>query len=342
MLALEWFFQLRQQAATGVTLKRISFQQLCQRYLATVIGAAKLGYHSNTIERHLTPFFGDIDDIRRITQGTVSDYVVHRRQKHAEKEPTPQTLNRESTVLRQMLNYAHLQRWLTEPIIVPHVSQRLSVRRRRHFTQEEYVTLWRVARRRIIEAANDPQYRHVTDNRRLLLDVILLMANSGLRVDEMHDMTWRNVLWTQTAIQLERAGKMKSSRKLILRRSAAIALERIATRRRNYLHQQGLPAELNPNDPVIATPDGYAVASVKIAFRSLLIACGFQYTSAEERHSLTSLRHSYATFALTRRNRRRPTLDILARQMGTSIRMIQLHYGHDSIEDYRDILSGSR
>ena len=36
----------------------------------------------------------------------------------------------------------------------------------------------------------------------------------------------------------------------------------------------------------------------------------------------------------------RATTRALAKQMGTSQRMIEKHYGHDEIEDYRDELSG--
>jgi hypothetical protein len=54
---------------------------------------------------------------------------------------------------------------------------------------------------------------------------------------------------------------------------------------------------------------------------------------------LTSLRHTYATFRLTTKIGKRATMRALAQQMGTSDRMIQKHYGHDQIEDYRDELS---
>jgi hypothetical protein len=36
---------------------------------------------------------------------------------------------------------------------------------------------------------------------------------------------------------------------------------------------------------------------------------------------------------------KRATMRALSQQMGTSEKMIQRHYGHDQIEDYRDELS---
>jgi integrase len=338
--ALEWFFELKKQAKAGVALKRMGFDKLADNYLKTVIGDAKWRYHSETTERHFKPYFSKFDDIKQITEGTVSDYVVQRRTK-SEKEPTPQTLNRENTVLRQMLAYAHTQKWMPDLIKVTHHNEQQTARRRRHFTGEEYLTLLKTARDRIAEAKADRQIQHIIANRYLLYDVIVLLANSGLRVDEMHSLTWRMILWDAGDIQLERSGKRKSSRRLIVRKSAMNALTRIAKRRKDYLLKYNKDAVLDPNERVIATPDGIAVKSLKTAFRALIVACGFVYEDENDRHSLTSLRHTYATMSLTRKLGQRPTQEVLAKQMGTSTRMIQAHYGHDSVEDYRDELRGT-
>jgi hypothetical protein len=48
----------------------------------------------------------------------VNDYILHRRTK-SDREPTPQTLNRENTVLRQMLVYGEQQGWIAKAPKVP-------------------------------------------------------------------------------------------------------------------------------------------------------------------------------------------------------------------------------
>lgn len=337
--ALDWYVQVRRHADLGVGIKRISFDQLAHAYLRTVMGSSKQTYHGQTMERHLRPFFEKFEDIREISQASISDYILHRRTKQA-KEPQPQTLNRESTVLRQLLVFAHEQRWIAARLKVPFLDQSQTVKRRRHFTAEEYAQLLTVAGARIDEARRDGLRRHVLDNRLLLLDVILLLANSGMRVDEIHSVTWRGIVWNQGDIRLERAGKRKSSRLVILRPEAIAALKRIANRRHTWLHRRGLNSDLDPNERVIATPDGKPVKDLKKSFRALIDACGFRYENPDERHALTSLRHTYATNSLTRKAVRRITQDVLAKQMGTSPRMIQAHYGHDTVEDYRDELAG--
>ena len=338
--ALEWYYDLKQQAKKGVLLKKVSFNKLCSDYLKTIpTSGAKFAYHAPTIERHFEPYFGKYSDIRQITEGTVSDYLVHRRTKN-KTEPTPQTLNRENTVLRQVFQYAATQRWIAEPVAVPFITQSQTVRRRRHFTTEEYRTLRDTAKARITQSKNEPRQRHVRQNRLLLYDVIILLANSGVRVDEMKTITWRNVDWAKGDIVLERAGKKKSSRRLVLRTAGLNALARIAKRRKVWLGAQGHKETLDPNERVIALPNGTPVNDFKKAFRDLLDACGFKYADAKDRHTLTSLRHTYATFSLTRTHGKRVSVRTLVKQMDTSERMINAHYGHDDIEDYRDELRG--
>ena len=165
----------------------------------------------------------------------------------------------------------------------------------------------------------------------------MILANTGMRVDESKTIIWRNVDFNNGTILLEYAGKTRSSRRIVMRDSAIKALQRIKERRLAFLSRSD--GILDPNEKVIALPDGKAVGSFKKGFDQLLRASEFKYESKEDRHVLTSLRHTYATFRLTTKIGKRATMRALAQQMGTSDRMIQKHYGHDQIEDYRDELS---
>lgn len=338
-IALDWYYDLKQQAKKGILLKKVSFNELTDAYLKTIPKGAKFQYHAPTIERHFEPYFGKYTDIRLITEGTVSDYIVHRRAK-SKTEPTPQTLNRENTVLRQVFKFAATQRWLAEPITVPFLNQSQTVRRRRHFTIDEYRTLLKIAKSRITQSKNEPRQRHVRQNRLLIYDVIILLANSGMRVDEMKTIIWRNVDWDKGDVILEHAGKKKSTRRVVLRKSAVNALSRIAKRRQAWLKANDKPEKINPNERAIALANGTPVNDFKKAFRDILHDCGFVYKDAKDRHTLTSLRHTYATFSLTRTRGKRASIRTLVKQMDTSERMINAHYGHDDIEDYRDELRG--
>ena len=200
--------------------------------------------------------------------------------------------------------------------------------------------MWRTGRKRASELRGIPLKTRQHWQRQLLYDYILVLSNTGVRVDESKTIIWRNIDFDNGTILLEGAGKMRSSRRIVTHGTSAIeALKRIKGRRLDYLRRSGR-AVVNPNEKVIALPDGKLVKSFKKGFDQLLQACGFQYASSKDRHSLTSLRHTYATFRLTTRSGKRATPRALAKQMGTSERMIEKHYGHDEIEDYRDELSG--
>jgi integrase len=73
---------------------------------------------------------------------------------------------------------------------------------------------------------------------------------------------------------------------------------------------------------VFVTPDGYQPRDFRTLFVSLMKGSNLLKNEAEQTRTLYSLRHTYATFALSE------SIDIhtLARQMGTSITMLEKHY----------------
>jgi integrase len=335
--ALQWHRDVQRKADAGEEVECVSFARLKRTYIDHIKGQGKLDYHFRTIEKHLLPFFSKFDDVSKIKKKDILEYLKFRKGQ-GETIPTPQTINRENTVLRQLLRHAVDRGWLKTAPIIDSESERLTRRRRRHFTIEEYRTLYRTARRRIKELKNNPLTKRQREQRILLLDFILLLANTGLRVDEAKTLIWRNVDWDAKTLLLEHAGKTKSSRRVIMRDGAYQAVRRIQKRRMSYLSDN--KGTFNINGKVVALPNGTPIVSFKKGFNELLAACGFKYENIAEKHALTSLRHTYATFRLTTRSGNRASVRALAKQMGTSEKMIEKHYGHDVVEDYRDELAG--
>src|SRR5262249_50188396 len=151
----------------------------------------------------------------------------------------------------------------------------------------------RVGRRRARELEGIELKTRQDWQRKLLYDVVLLLANTGMRVDELKTLVWRNIDWKDGSILLEHAGKTKSTRRVLMRKSAIGALARIRERRLAFLSRSDKALDLG--ERVIALPNGRAVGSLKKGFDQLLVACGFRYASVSEKHALTSLRHTYAT-----------------------------------------------
>src|SRR5262249_24960194 len=112
-------------------------------------------------------------------------------------------------------------------------------RRRRHFTSNEYKKLWQKAKQRAKELEGIPLKTRQHWQRLLLLDYIMILANTGIRVDESKTIIWRNVDFNLRTISLEHSGKTRSSRRIVMRDSAITALQRIKERRLAFLGRSG-------------------------------------------------------------------------------------------------------
>jgi hypothetical protein len=113
LLALRWHKEASTRKLSGQVVEQIGFSKLRDDYLESIRGESKSRYHSETLKRHMEPFFGSFDDVGKIDSSVIIEYLQYRRGK-VEKPPTPQTLNRENTVLRQLLRHALQRRWLKE------------------------------------------------------------------------------------------------------------------------------------------------------------------------------------------------------------------------------------
>ena len=111
-------------------------------------------------------------------------------------------------------------------------------------------------------------------------------------------------------------------RYLIAKHQAIPALERLASWQDSNFSNLNEIITARIDRLVFAYPDGGTPYQMEGVFRSLMRDSGLALDTAGRNRTLYSLRHTYATFALT------SGVDIhtLARQMGTSISMIERHY----------------
>ncbi len=221
----------------GKLVEKVSFKKLSQKYIESLKGQKKLKFHSETIKRHFVDFFGKVDDISKITAGMLNDYLNHRKDK-SEHKVLNQSLNKENVVFNQMMRLAVEYGWLQKELKIKRQSESQSYNRRAHFTFDEYKKLQEVSRKRVREfsssALSAKERGRLTTrhwNRSLLHDVIILLANTGMRVDELKTITWRDVDWKNQTITLHNAGKTKSSRVVIVRGYGLRAAERIRDKR---------------------------------------------------------------------------------------------------------------
>lgn len=191
----------------------------------------------------------------------------------------------------------------------------LSKARREEFTPPEYRKLHSFARSWIKAARNDLG----TWYRTMAYNFVLIMSNTGMRPSEARNLRWRDVA-TQTDkqdrqfVRMNVRGKGKF-RTLVAASNVATYLDRISQ----------ISKHTEPDDFVFVTDEGKMARTLYYSLiERLLIESGLQISSSGGRRSTYCFRHTYATFRLTE------GVDVyfLAKQMGTSVKMIEDHYGH--------------
>jgi integrase len=237
------------------------------------------------------------------------------------------TIRFEMSIFGAVMNYAIKKRY------VP-ASQRFDERpklksmRRDEFTLEEYRKLHTVGRKWIAQTdrLSSSWYRTVTYN------MILIACNTGMRPAEMKNLRWRDIMPAQDRdgrdiVVLFVQGKGKS-RKLVAPKSVGEYLERI----------RALSKATDLNDRVFTTSTGKPAKTLyNTLIADLLRQANLREGTQGVPRSTYCFRHTYATLRL------QEGVDVyfLAEQMGTSVHMIENHYGHVNTIKYADrVLQG--
>lgn len=225
------------------------------------------------------------------------------------------TIRSEMATFRSIMAYAATKKYIPEN----HVFKGrlpLSKVRREEFTPEEYRKLHTFARGWIKNARDNELniwYRNIVYN------FILIMTNTGMRPSEARNLRWRDVMVKtdkqgRKLVILSVSGKGKS-RQLVAASTVADYLDRI----------RAIARRKEDNDPVFTNFQGEsAFALYHNVLKTLLTESGLLKSTTGKQRSTYCFRHTYATFRLTE------GVDVyfLAKQMGTSVKMIEDHYGH--------------
>jgi integrase len=224
------------------------------------------------------------------------------------------SIRSEMEVFRAIMRFAANKKHIpeshvfTDPIPVDKVQ-------REEFTPEEYRKLHTFARGWIKKARTTRQTWYYT----VAYNFILIMCNTGMRPTEAKNLRWRDVAirtdkHDRKFVVLKVHGK-KKYRDLVAASNVADYLERVRT----------LSKAAKPDDFVFTTFDGKRARTLyRIPLETLLTESSLRVSSSGSRRSTYCYRHTYAYFRLTE------GVDVyfLARQMGTSVKMIEDHYGH--------------
>ena len=331
--ALKMLGELSQRRAQNLPMRSMTFGEVAAVYLREADrlyheGRKSLGRYEiirGTLRRYLLPYFSakDIMSIHRKdlmeyrawrqnywTSGPGSDHANRRN-----RQPTQGTLKQEWTVLRGVFDQAIKMSLVSTIILDALKHEPARINKRPGFTSEEFDQLCAFMEGWIAASDN----ARVKRDRLLLRDYVLIMANSGMRKGEARYLRWRDVgSYTNQHgewVTLNVSGKT-GERLVVCQPGTEYYFNRL--RKREYF--------IDPDDLVFCHKDGKPIANY-IGYFGMLKAAGLLLDARGQKRSVYSLRHTYATLRLENG----ANIYWLKQNMGTSVAMIERHYGQTRV-----------
>ncbi len=303
-------------------------------------GTGKVIYNDYmiVIERYLIPFFGS----RMITNIDYKalDEFDEWRLDNMKKPPTQSTIMTHNAALNRVLDEAVMRGYLND-ITRPKLEAKGKTGDRRPAFDLEEV-------KRLIRAFEGwperGKSKHLVECRFLLRDYVFCLLDTGARPGiELFGMKWRQIEFAVDfkSVVMRVSGKTGARQILGMERTVS-ALKAIADRNYSVKTIDGLVMLTKTSSEFIfrtsdkINPIGsfQRTFSIFLKENDLLVD-----PKTEQKRVFYSLRHTYATLALTHDN---VPIHTLARQMGTSVLMIEKHYSHLSVVQAIDQLRGEK
>jgi len=227
------------------------------------------------------------------------------------------TIRRELNLIRQILRFAVDRSYISQ---LPNITlPQKRVIRRSTFSKEDYKKLYRELRRSTSAAVNNTR---VYRSRFYLQQYVLILANVGARVGEIRDLRWEHIARVTYEGQDRRVLRLKGKtgeRMSAMNSGAERYLFRLYDFRREELGRNPPQSEF-----VFCSNNGLPIGSYKKGFDSVCSQADILHDSEGNKRSLYSLRHFYAHRRIIDAN---VSVYELANHMGTSVEMIEMHYG---------------
>ncbi|WP_162652136.1 site-specific integrase [Lentilitoribacter sp. Alg239-R112] len=364
------YMETKIRAENGLLTGNASFDKLACDYIDLLFEEAKLkpkrlghAKHAKaTVERYFIPYFGNQTistihhhdllkylDWRKVfwTTGDGKDIEFENHERAGRNlrmrvrhvEASPSTLKREASFLRGVFKHAVREGHLKQGDIPKLELGRVPVTKRPSFTKDQYQKLLMLSEQRIAEVPQNPKLLY---ERFLLNNFIIIAAETGMRPGEMFNLNWGHIEGMKEAINTP----MKEQEITILAYGKGRRPERFIPKRTSYdgfegqyrLFKTQFGRWPGKDDPLFCNYLGKRIGSLNSSLNSLLKAADLLYDPFGEKYSTYSFRHSYATWQL----QRSPPVSIywLARNMRTSIEMIEKWYSDAVPEDQAVILRG--
>lgn len=336
-LAFDAYADVRFRLKHEVPVFNRPFRQVAKEYIefqkkragAGQITALRVSKIESVNRAQLDPYVGT-KQVHLIGAESWENYPFWRREHgggRVRENVSDATIRFELAIFRAVMNFAASRRYITDTKAFSSKSE-LGKERREAFNPDEYRKLHTYARKWVKEANKPSSVWYRT----MAYLFILIMCNTGMRPPEAKNLRWRDVVIKTdregrklVVLQVRGKGKFRS---LVAASNVADYFERV----RAIAKVQG------PEDHVFTISTGEPAKMLYSGMILDLLREAGLYIGAEgSKRSTYSFRHTYATFRISEG----VDVYILAQQMGTSVKMIEDHYGHiNPIKNAERILQG--
>ncbi len=293
----------------------------------------------------------------KIDNAVLADYVGWRKEYYSKKDPAlipknaklhpkAKTLEWETTFAKTVIKYAHERGYRGKAQLPTWRYKAKEKIVRPTFTVPEYIRIYERMRKWIRETDN-VEWRYT---RELLRDYVLILANSGMRVGEANNLKESDIV----AFTDEKGRKNymfnvrgKTGKRTVIARTNVVRyVDRVLKRNAEWKERWASKVEPNPSrsnrrkdgslrtagiatsdgggDWFFRMTDGNAVITLIDQFKAVLSSINLTHNREGQPYTLYSLRHFYAVQMLSRA--KIGVFDV-ARNMGTSVQIIEQYYG---------------
>ena len=326
--AISIYETVKVKLASDLAIKSKTFRQIANQELAAAARVVQANPNKRThvdyihiYTRYLIPFFGNYQ-INDITQEVVDDYAAWRASRMG-KSPKTYTQRRHAGLYKRVIERAKVQGLIHQHRTVPLLEVAGDKPEARPaFNQQEinylleYMQDWE-------RFGRNQRSNHM---RRLCRVYVEFLLGTGIRQGtESMPIRWKSLQWhwigVKRYLRIWVSGKT-GPRYLIARHFVVEALGRLIAWQALPYPNLDAVIEAKLDRRVFVFPAGDAPHSLDSVFERLMVESGLFKDAAGKNRTLYSLRHTYATFRLEE------GVDIhtLAKQMGTSVGMIERHY----------------
>lgn len=324
--AFDLYEDLYMHVKAGGSVRSKTFLQVFEEWekASVALGLNRQGGSwSGTVERIRTyalDYFG-AKRIDQINASEFSDYFVWRKSNYVRRPPTNGTLKRERTCLLPVLKFAVTKGYIKA--LPEFQAPKSKSERRPTFTLSE----WRTLTRQMREWVKDGEKKATWRDRYVAQQYFLILANTGMRVGELRGLRWSDLRTVKTDDGTRLVARVRGktgARETVFQRGAEEYVKRLYDLRTEEVSAQNQgDCKVDKNGLVICHPDGSPIGTMKRSFLSLLDFAGVSPHRDDGIRTIYSLRHFYATQRLSHET----SPFLLAKQMGTSVEMLEKFYG---------------